>query len=69
MVATGVAFIMDTFVEYEFFGEERTASQGCGRCCLRDIENRMSMYIDDSEIAALNQKCWKGVRTAFTGYL
>lgn len=55
MVTTGVAFIMDTFVEYEFFGENGPQAKDAVDAALRDIENRMSMYIDDSEIAALNR--------------
>lgn len=55
MVTTGVAFIMDTFVEYEFFGENGPRAKDAVDAALHDIENRMSLYIDDSEIAALNQ--------------
>ncbi|MEY8438839.1 FAD:protein FMN transferase [Anaerotruncus colihominis] len=59
MVTTGVAFIMDTFIEYEFFGENGPQAKDAVDAALRDIENRMSMYIDNSEIAALNQNAGK----------
>lgn len=48
-------FIMDTFVTQRVYGENGRQNTVRVADALRDLEQRLSMYIDSSEIARLNQ--------------
>lgn len=54
---TGTAFLMDTIVEYQFTGPEDSGKKV--EQALRDFEEQCSLYMEDSEITALNQAAGK----------
>lgn len=48
------SFLMNTVVEYSLYGKNAAAAQAAVEQTLRDLENKTSMYITDSEIGQLN---------------
>lgn len=50
----GTSFIMNTVVEYKLYGSNAKKAQSAVEAALRDIENRMSLYVESSEISRLN---------------
>ena len=51
---SGVEFAMNTWVEQRWYGDEAQETYDDIMACLRDLEARLSLYREDSEIAALN---------------
>lgn len=51
---TGTSFIMNTVVEYKLYGRDAERAKIAVEAKLRDIENRMSLYVDTSDISWLN---------------
>lgn len=51
---SSTAFVMNTVVEYKLYGKNAGKAQQEIHAALIDIENKMSMYIESSEIAQLN---------------
>ncbi len=60
--ATSVTFVMNTVVEYELYGPDEQAEEAIQAIdqALRDLENRMSLYLEDSEIQRLNAAAGNG---------
>lgn len=54
----GTAFLMDTIVEYKFYGPADVGKKV--EKALAEFEKRCSMYVEDSEIAALNRQAGRG---------
>lgn len=54
---TGTAFLMDTIVEYQFVGPEDSGKKV--EQALRDFEEACSLYMENSQIAALNREAGK----------
>lgn len=54
---TGTVFLMDTVVEYKFYGPEK-AWEAVEKA-LSDFEKACSLYVEDSEIAQLNRAAGK----------
>ena len=51
---SGVEFAMNTWVEQRWYGDEAQETYDDIMACLRDLEARLSLYREDSEISALN---------------
>ena len=51
---SGVEFAMNTWVEQRWYGDEAQETYADIMACLRDLEARLSLYREDSEISALN---------------
>lgn len=54
-VATSVDYIMNTFVEQKMFGKNAQKTVDEVRAELKNIEQKLSMHIDGSEISAINE--------------
>lgn len=65
---SGVEFAMNTWVEQRWYGDEAQETYDDIMACLRDLEARLSLYREDSEIAALNASARAGACTDFAGY-
>ncbi len=52
--ATGIEFVMNTWIEQRWYGKnaQKTYDEVLG--ALRDLENKLSLYVGDSEISRLN---------------
>lgn len=57
--AAGVEFIMNTFVEQRWYGDNAQKNYDETVSALRDIESSLSLYIEDSEISRLNAAAGK----------
>ena len=59
---TAVTFVMNTVVEYRLYAPEAQAQEAIQAVeqMLRDLENRMSLYLDSSEIQQLNNAAGSG---------
>ncbi|MEM1483942.1 FAD:protein FMN transferase [Oscillospiraceae bacterium PP1C4] len=53
---SGTSFLMNTVVEYKLYGKNAQKAKDQLEQALTDIENKMSMYKEASEISLLNQK-------------
>ncbi len=52
---TGVAYMMDTVVEYKLYGEKAEEARDAFLEYLGQFEQRISRYLEDSEISRINQ--------------
>lgn len=57
--ASGVEFIMNTFVEQRWFGENAQQTYDEIVAALKDIEGKLSLYVENSEISELNAAAGK----------
>lgn len=57
--ASGVEFIMNTFVEQKWYGENAQQTYDEITSALKELEGRLSLYIDESEISRLNAAAGK----------
>lgn len=57
--AAGVEFIMDTFIEQRWYGENAQKTYDDITSALREIEGSLSLYVEDSEISRLNAAAGK----------
>lgn len=60
---TGTFFLMDTVYEYKFYGEHAQAAGDAAMKALTDLEARVSLYVEDSEISRLNEAAGKNFVT------
>lgn len=58
-LVTGTSFVMDTVVQYSFYGKHAQAARDMVAQELSSIESRMSMHLEDSEISELNRNAGK----------
>lgn len=54
-LVTGTSFVMDTVVQYSFYGKHAQKAKDAVAQELSSIESRMSMHLEGSEISELNQ--------------
>ena len=57
--ASGVEFIMNTFVEQRWFGENAQQTYDEIVSALKGLESKLSLYVDNSEISELNSAAGK----------
>lgn len=57
--ASGVEFIMNTFVEQRWFGENAQQTYDEIVSALKSLESKLSLYVDNSEISELNSAAGK----------
>ena len=58
-LVTGTSFVMDTVVQYSFYGKHAQEARDMVAQELSSIESRMSMHLEDSEISELNRNAGK----------
>lgn len=58
-LVTGTSFVMDTVVQYSFYGKHAQKAKDAVARELSAIESRMSMHLEDSEISELNRNAGK----------
>lgn len=54
-MASGTEFIMSTVVEQRWYGQESKQAYDAIVDALKDMEKKLSLYVESSEIAAINQ--------------
>lgn len=52
---SGTEFVMSTVVEQRWYGSESKQAYADISAALKDIEDKLSLYVESSEIAAINQ--------------
>ena len=56
---TGTAFVMDTILEYKLYGKDAQQTGRQIEQAFSDLESRVSLYRDESEISRLNEMAGK----------